>query len=133
MSSPLNFHLEQYDGPLDLLLDLIRKQEINIYDIPIARITQQYLEYMQTTYSAHVRPVIGIGSRMTIRDLLDQGADAFGLLKRVFDDLLQAGVSAESLAAVHAPVGIDIGSLDAVIMAGYPGSIASSWQRAGRA
>ncbi len=47
MSSPLNFHLEQYHGPLDLLLDLIRKQEINIYDIPIARITAQYLEYMQ--------------------------------------------------------------------------------------
>jgi segregation and condensation protein A len=47
VSSPLNFHLEQYDGPLDLLLDLIRKQEINIYDIPIARITQQYLDYMQ--------------------------------------------------------------------------------------
>ena len=47
VASPLNFHLEQYDGPLDLLLDLIRKQEINIYDIPIARITQQYLEYMQ--------------------------------------------------------------------------------------
>lgn len=46
VASPLNFHLEQYDGPLDLLLDLIRKQEINIYDIPIARITQQYLEYM---------------------------------------------------------------------------------------
>ena len=44
---PLNFHLEQYDGPLDLLLDLIRKQEINIYDIPIASITQQYLDYMQ--------------------------------------------------------------------------------------
>ncbi len=47
MASPLNFHLEQYDGPLDLLLDLIRKQEINIYDIPIAKITQQYLEYVQ--------------------------------------------------------------------------------------
>ena len=47
MSSPLNFHLEHYDGPLDLLLDLIRKQEINIYDIPIAQITAQYLEYMQ--------------------------------------------------------------------------------------
>ncbi|HYK60694.1 MAG TPA: segregation/condensation protein A [Bryobacteraceae bacterium] len=46
-SSPLNFHLEQYEGPLDLLLDLIRKQQINIYDIPIARITQQYLEYVQ--------------------------------------------------------------------------------------
>ena len=47
MSSPLNFHLEHYDGPLDLLLDLIRKQEINIYDIPIAQITTQYLEFMQ--------------------------------------------------------------------------------------
>ncbi len=47
MSLPLNFHLEQYEGPLDLLLDLIRKQEINIYDIPIAQITAQYLEYMQ--------------------------------------------------------------------------------------
>ena len=46
-SSPLNIHLEHYDGPLDLLLDLIRKQQINIYDIPIARITAQYLEYVQ--------------------------------------------------------------------------------------
>ena len=47
MSSPLNFYLEQYEGPLDLLLDLIRKQQINIYDIPIAQITTQYLDYMQ--------------------------------------------------------------------------------------
>src|SRR6202451_4004788 len=47
VASPLNFHLDQYEGPLDLLLDLIRRQKINIYDIPIASITQQYLEYMQ--------------------------------------------------------------------------------------
>jgi len=47
VSSPLNFHLDQYEGPLDLLLDLIRKQQINIYDIPIAKITSQYLDYMQ--------------------------------------------------------------------------------------
>lgn len=46
MSSPLNVHLEQYEGPLDLLLDLIRKQQIDIRDIPIATITAQYLEYM---------------------------------------------------------------------------------------
>ena len=46
MSSPLNFHLEQYEGPLDLLLDLIRKQQIDIKDIPIATITSQYLEFM---------------------------------------------------------------------------------------
>ena len=44
--SPLNVQLDAYEGPLDLLLDLIRKQHINIYDIPIARITQQYLEYV---------------------------------------------------------------------------------------
>jgi segregation and condensation protein A len=36
-----------YDGPLDLLLDLIRKQDIDIYDIPIARITAQYLAYIE--------------------------------------------------------------------------------------
>lgn len=46
MSSPLSFHLEQYEGPLDLLLDLIRKQQIDIKDIPIATITSQYLEFM---------------------------------------------------------------------------------------
>ena len=47
MSSPLNFHLDQYEGPLDLLLDLIRKQQIDIKDIPIATITAQYLEYLE--------------------------------------------------------------------------------------
>ncbi|HKE32039.1 MAG TPA: segregation/condensation protein A [Candidatus Angelobacter sp.] len=36
-----------YDGPLDLLLDLIRKQDIDIYDIPIAKITAQYLVYVE--------------------------------------------------------------------------------------
>jgi len=36
-----------YEGPLDLLLDLIRKQDIDIYDIPIARITEQYLVYVE--------------------------------------------------------------------------------------
>src|SRR5579859_82552 len=38
---------EIYDGPLDLLLDLIRKQDIDIYDIPIAKITAQYLGYVE--------------------------------------------------------------------------------------
>ena len=47
VSSPLNVHLEHYEGPLDLLLDLIRKQQIDIKDIPIATITSQYLFYME--------------------------------------------------------------------------------------
>lgn len=46
------FHLGEFEGPLDLLLFLIRKQEINIYDIPIARITEQYLEYL--AYAAKI-------------------------------------------------------------------------------
>ena len=45
-SSPLNFHLDRYNGPLDLLLDLIRRQQIDIRDIPIATITSQYLAWL---------------------------------------------------------------------------------------
>jgi segregation and condensation protein A len=46
--SPFSVTVGQvYDGPLDLLLDLIRKQNIDIYDIPIARITAQFLDYTQ--------------------------------------------------------------------------------------
>ena len=41
-----HFHLGDFDGPLDLLLFLIRKSEVNIYDIPIASITEQYLTYL---------------------------------------------------------------------------------------
>ncbi len=45
--SPFSVVVEQvYDGPLDLLLDLIRKQDIDIYDIPIAKITAQFLAYV---------------------------------------------------------------------------------------
>ncbi|HEX4020531.1 MAG TPA: segregation/condensation protein A [Acidobacteriaceae bacterium] len=43
-----------YDGPLDLLLDLIRKQDIDIYDIPIARITAQFLSYVETLKQSDV-------------------------------------------------------------------------------
>jgi len=39
--------LSMFEGPLDLLLFLIRKEEVSIYDIPIARITEQYLEYLR--------------------------------------------------------------------------------------
>lgn len=46
MESPYKVQLEIYEGPLDLLLDLIRKQEIDIHNIPIAQITGQYLDYL---------------------------------------------------------------------------------------
>ncbi|MFA5062741.1 MAG: segregation/condensation protein A [Candidatus Omnitrophota bacterium] len=38
--------LEMFEGPLDLLLYLVKKDHLNIYDIPIAEVTQQYLEYL---------------------------------------------------------------------------------------
>ncbi|MDR0623273.1 MAG: segregation/condensation protein A [Treponema sp.] len=45
-SGGYQFKVPEFEGPLDLLLFLVKKNEINIYDIPIARITEQYLEYL---------------------------------------------------------------------------------------
>jgi segregation and condensation protein A len=42
-----NVHLDKFDGPLDLLLHLIRKNELDVCDIPIAVITRQYLDYIK--------------------------------------------------------------------------------------
>jgi segregation and condensation protein A len=39
--------LEVFEGPLDLLLHLIKKEEVDVYDIPVARITDQYLKYVE--------------------------------------------------------------------------------------
>ncbi|MCF7934590.1 MAG: segregation/condensation protein A, partial [Spirochaetia bacterium] len=43
------FKLQSFEGPLDLLLFLIQQSEVNIYDIPIAEITEQYLAYIKYT------------------------------------------------------------------------------------
>lgn len=40
--------LDEFEGPLDLLLHLIHQAEVDIYDIPVAKITEQYLQYVQT-------------------------------------------------------------------------------------
>lgn len=44
----VTFHLEQFEGPLDLLLNLIQKNKVNIYDIPISLVLEQYMDYIQT-------------------------------------------------------------------------------------
>ncbi len=46
MNPTIAISLPQFEGPLDLLLDLVRKNEVEITDIPIAEITRQYLEYL---------------------------------------------------------------------------------------
>ena len=43
----LKITLGEFEGPLDLLLYLIRQEQVNIYDIPVARITDEYLRYLQ--------------------------------------------------------------------------------------
>ena len=43
----ISYKLESFEGPLDLLLHLIEKNKVNIYDIPIAEITDQYLDYVK--------------------------------------------------------------------------------------
>ncbi len=50
-SAAFQVHLEQYEGPLDALLDLIKNRRINILDIPIAKITEQYLQAIRRAES----------------------------------------------------------------------------------
>jgi segregation and condensation protein A len=47
MNEEYKVNLEVFEGPLDLLLYLIKKDEVDIYDIPIGRITTQYMEYLE--------------------------------------------------------------------------------------
>lgn len=50
----LNFKLQQFEGPLDLLLHLIDKNKIDIYDIPIVEITAQYMDYIRAMREANL-------------------------------------------------------------------------------
>jgi len=71
-----SFILSEFEGPLDLLLYMIRKNEINIYDIPIAQITEQYIEYLRyaetmdmedlTAFHAMAATLLYIKSRMLL-------------------------------------------------------------------
>jgi segregation and condensation protein A len=54
MPSPYRIQIPIFEGPLDLLLDLIKKQEMNIHDIPISKITSQYLEYLHQLETLNV-------------------------------------------------------------------------------
>ena len=53
-TAPYEVRLEVFEGPLDLLLHLIKKNEISIYEIPIALITHQYLEYLSLMKSLNL-------------------------------------------------------------------------------
>src|SRR5258708_8351006 len=46
MATPYKINIPMYEGPLDLLVDLIKEQKMNIHEIQISKITAQYLEYL---------------------------------------------------------------------------------------
>src|SRR6266850_2523807 len=54
MIEELKISLPLYEGPLELLLDMIRKQKLDIYDIPIAKVTEQYLSYLHLMQELNV-------------------------------------------------------------------------------
>ena len=84
-----NFKVEAFEGPLDLLLHLIHRYEIDIYNIPVADITEQYLSYVHTMkelqldvaseYLVMVATLLQIKSKMLLpkheEDVLDNGDD----------------------------------------------------------
>lgn len=100
--SPFSVTVGQvYDGPLDLLLDLIRKQNIDIYDIPIALLTAQFLDYCHQLKQTDVDAagefiymaslLIHIKSKMLLpRDPSDvTGADSEDPRRELVDRLLE--------------------------------------------
>ena len=78
----LEFKLQVFEGPLDLLLHLIEKNKIDIYDIPIVEITDQYLEYvnqmpkedldMASEFLLMAATLIDIKSRMLLPKEVDE-------------------------------------------------------------
>lgn len=74
--------LEIFEGPLDLLLHLIHKNEVDIFDIPIATITDQYLEYLDVMKALNINvagdflvmasTLIHIKSKMLLPELIDE-------------------------------------------------------------
>jgi len=81
-----SFKLSEFEGPLDLLLYMIRKNEINIYDIPVAQITEQYIEYLcgaetmdmedLTAFHAMAATLLYIKSRTLLPVEMDEDSNA---------------------------------------------------------
>ena len=92
--------LEVFEGPLDLLLHLIKKEEVDIYDIPVARITDEYLQYLNMLDSMNLD---GVTITAQFRTL----SGAQNSISRAFNDRLKKLVdkSPEVHFAQHYPQG----------------------------
>ncbi len=91
--------LEVFQGPLDLLLYLIHKNEINIYDIPIATITQQYLDHLELMQELNLNvaadfillaiQLIEIKIRLLLPKPQEEGLEAEDLRRPLVEQLLE--------------------------------------------
>jgi segregation and condensation protein A len=99
LSEKSTFQIGSFEGPLDLLLSLIKMNEINIYDIPIARITEQYLEYLElavkvdleniTEFYLMAATLLYIKSRMLLPVEMDLSEDFDDPRKELVDKLIE--------------------------------------------
>ena len=81
----ISFVLEKFEGPLDLLLHLIEKNKVDIYDIPIVEITRQYLDYVNgmekedlnivSDFLVMAATLLDIKSRMLLPVEADEGGE----------------------------------------------------------
>lgn len=81
----LSVSLEKFEGPLDLLLHLIEKNKINIYDIPIVEITEQYMDYLRqmqendmeiiSEFLVMAATLLNIKSKMLLPQEIDETTD----------------------------------------------------------
>ncbi|WP_010258453.1 segregation and condensation protein A [Treponema primitia] len=94
-----NFRVNEFEGPLDLLLFLIKKNEVNLYDIPISQITEQYLDYLRfvtqldledlTEFHAMAASLLYIKSRMLLPIELDLEDDIDDPRQELVDKLIE--------------------------------------------
>ncbi|MFA6508014.1 MAG: segregation/condensation protein A [Treponemataceae bacterium] len=94
-----SFRLKEFEGPLDLLLFLIKKNEVNIYDIPVAQITEQYLQYLTyaneinldelTDFHAMAATLLYIKSRMLLPIEIEMDDDIDDPRQELVDKLIE--------------------------------------------
>jgi segregation and condensation protein A len=99
-SDELKIVMGEFEGPLDLLLHLIRQEQVSIYDIPVARITDEYLRYLQLMQELDIAvagdflvmaaTLIELKTRMLLpRDPLAKDEDEEDPRKELVDQLLE--------------------------------------------
>ena len=89
VENPYKVELDIFEGPMDLLLYLIKKEEIDIYDIPIERITKHYMSYLDTFKLLN----IGLAGEFLVMAVLAVAVLFMGVYPKPFTDVMDASVA----------------------------------------